>query len=141
MQITYQGILYGACPLRQNTKLDKSAQVYANMFSRNYITRIHYEEYGVYNDAVRYIHLTKIISCLYSKRIFYNYRHKAGKKLEKKFTQLIWKDTTQIGNGIAKFRKYFYIVLLFYTKGNIEGHYEKNVSEEKISWKKIAKIK
>ena len=43
------------------------------------------------------------------------------------FTQLVWKDTSQIGVGCAKSARAIYVVMNFYKPGNIAGGYQVNV--------------
>uniref|UniRef100_A0A0N5C4H0 SCP domain-containing protein n=1 Tax=Strongyloides papillosus TaxID=174720 RepID=A0A0N5C4H0_STREA len=141
LHINLLRMLHGACPLQESITLDELAQISAKTFSKNNLAKIRYEGYGVSKDYVHCFRLADVVERLYSTRIFYSYNRKYGKKLAKQFTQLIWRSTTQIGIGISKWRDHFHVVIIYYPKGNIEGHYGNNVFEKKISWKEMAKIK
>ena len=53
------------------------------------------------------------------------------KEKVKNFTQLVWKDTTEVGFGWAQSNQgIFYIVGIYYPSGNIEGKYMENVFPE-----------
>jgi len=47
------------------------------------------------------------------------------------FTQLVWKDTTKVGVGIALNDAVAYVVAKYLKAGNIPGGYPKNVACKK----------
>ena len=62
-----------------------------------------------------------------------NYDFNKGENNEKNdeinnFTQLIWKNTKEVGFGFSYDRKgNFYVVANYFPSGNIEGQYQNNV--------------
>lgn len=63
----------------------------------------------------------------------YNFNDIKKNDLEKvkNFTQLIWKETKEVGFGWAHSNKgIFYIIGVYYPCGNIEGEYKENVFQE-----------
>ena len=63
----------------------------------------------------------------------YDYKKNKFSKLAGHFTQMIWKETTDIGIGFMedKENKKYYSVILYYPTGNCLGQFKKNVNEEK----------
>uniref|UniRef100_A0A0K0F286 CAP domain-containing protein (inferred by orthology to a zebrafish protein) n=1 Tax=Strongyloides venezuelensis TaxID=75913 RepID=A0A0K0F286_STRVS len=133
-------ILYSACPLKESTQLDLSAQIYAKLIADKCLIGSNFKQYGVIKVALPITHLTEIVSHLYKEHIFYSFRLSYGGILTDRFTQLVWRSSTSIGIGIIRKRNLVYIALLFYPKGNIRGQYEINVLKKKISWKKMIQI-
>uniref|UniRef100_A0A0K0FW81 SCP domain-containing protein n=1 Tax=Strongyloides venezuelensis TaxID=75913 RepID=A0A0K0FW81_STRVS len=133
-------ILYSACPLKENTQLDLSAQIYAKLIADKCLIGSNFKQYGVIKVALPITHLTEIVSHLYKEHIFYSFRLSYGGILTDRFTQLVWRSSTSIGIGIIRKRNLVYLALLFYPKGNIRGQYEINVLKKKISWKKMIQI-
>uniref|UniRef100_A0A0N5BB18 SCP domain-containing protein n=1 Tax=Strongyloides papillosus TaxID=174720 RepID=A0A0N5BB18_STREA len=133
-------ILYGACPLKENTQLDLLAQIYAKLIADKCLIGSNFKQYGVIKAVLPITNLTEIVSSLYKEHIFYSFRLSYGGSLTDKFTQLVWKSSILIGVGILRKRNRVYLALLFYPKGNIRGQYKTNVLEKKISWKKMAQI-
>jgi hypothetical protein len=43
------------------------------------------------------------------------------------FTQVVWKDTTEVGMGIAISEHECYVVANYLNAGNVEGAFEQNV--------------
>lgn len=63
------------------------------------------------------------------------------------FSQLIWKDTKEVGFGVVENEGIFYFVAEYFPSGNIPGEYGKNVfqlnirNDLKIKFNKIEKNK
>ena len=63
----------------------------------------------------------------------YNYDENKFSKMTGHFTQIIWKETTDVGVGFweDKINKKNYSVILYYPAGNCLGQFKKNINKEK----------
>ena len=63
----------------------------------------------------------------------YNYNENKFSKNNGHFTQIIWKNTTDIGFGFweDKEKEKYYSVILYYPAGNILGEFKQNVNDKK----------
>ena len=57
----------------------------------------------------------------------YNYNEKKFQEEKIHFTQIVWKETSQVGFGFALNNNNLCSVALYYPAGNILGEFEKNV--------------
>ena len=76
----------------------------------------------------------EVTSFWYKGKNKYNFKKEMNKKDEmiNNFTQLIWKDTKEVGFGFTNDDKgNFYVVAYYFPCGNIKGEYKKNVLPEK----------
>ena len=72
----------------------------------------------------------EVTSFWYKGKNKYNFKKETNKKDEmiNNFTQLIWKDTKEVGFGFTNDDKgNFYVVAYYFPCGNIKGEYKKNV--------------
>lgn len=60
----------------------------------------------------------------------YNFESNKGKKSMRRFTQLLWKGSREVGFGCAKAHNgSYYCVALYYPSGNIENQYKDNLQK------------
>uniref|UniRef100_A0A0N5BB21 SCP domain-containing protein n=1 Tax=Strongyloides papillosus TaxID=174720 RepID=A0A0N5BB21_STREA len=132
---------HGACPLQENEHLNELAQTFANNMAKYlYFNSKPFKGYGILHNALTHSDLTKVVSNWYSGRRFYSYNLNYKIPMAKDFTQMVWKSSSFIGVGVGRRAKYFYVVAFIYPKGNIKDHFNRNVFEKEISWKKLAQI-
>ena len=67
----------------------------------------------------------------------YNYKLNKFQKGTGHFTQMIWKDTKEVGFGLKKKDNINYVVAYYYPSGNIFNEFISNVNFPKDKGKKI----
>jgi uncharacterized protein YkwD len=122
--------LHGASPLKINETLNSYAQTFAESLAKTnrfYST----EPYGenVYWSTVKKVTPDDAINKWYAGSAFFNYNSEQYDEKSSGFTQLVWKNSTDLGVGIARneTRGYTYIVASYYPMGNVAGEYKDNV--------------
>ena len=74
----------------------------------------------------------KVADLWYSENKDYDYSKHIGEESTKHFTQMIWKETKEVGFGVAKSDNGdFYVVANYYPKGNNINEFELNVLHKK----------
>jgi len=68
------------------------------------------------------------VKLFYSEEKYYNYKKPQYYKAAGHFTQLVWKNTKQIG-AVSKLRRdgKTVVVVKYFPPGNVQGHFAKNV--------------
>ena len=121
------------CPtLILNDNLSKLAQDYVEALSNKKTPKIPmYEE--VFLGENKYIYKGNMFDVEDMCNSWYNeiksYDQKANEyeKNTSHFTQMIWKNTTDVGFGFKKKGEYCYAVAFYYPPGNTLGEYKENV--------------
>ena len=123
---------HGTKNLINDIKIDNIAQKFASKLAKKGKLDYSSNEYKgqilgetVYKSQSYFAPL-KLAKALYDENSQYNY--KSSDPEPNNFTQMVWKDSTHIGFGIAKSNdgKYFYVINYFPT-GNVDGEFKKNV--------------
>lgn len=123
---------HGTQKLINDTKIDNISQKFALKLAKKGKLDYSSNEYQgqilgetVYKSQ-NYFAPLKLAKVLYDENTQYNY--KSDDLEPNNFTQMVWKDSTHIGFGMAKSNdgKYFYVINYFPT-GNIDGEFKKNV--------------
>ena len=125
---------YGCKILKENNILNEIAEEYADKLSKE-------ENYAFNNNIFNNITVGENISITNShnpeeifklwaeEEIHYEFRQNLSVKTEH-FTQIIWKETTDIGIGFSSdlLNGKYYTVILYYPIGNSLGDFAKNLS-------------
>ena len=74
-----------------------------------------------------------VFNVITKEKNLYNYEENKFSKKAGHFTQMIWKETTDVGIGFMqdKENNKYYSVILYYPTGNCLGQFKKNVNKEK----------
>ena len=125
--------LHNCSPLKLNEKLCKIAKKCANKISNGdsfignfYEGKILGENISIFKD----IHLDPKEIC----EEWYNEKEKYDRENPKyqnntgHFTQMIWKETKEIGFGFNKNKGTYYVVVYYYPPGNTLGEFQENVT-------------
>uniref|UniRef100_A0A0N5B1X4 SCP domain-containing protein n=1 Tax=Strongyloides papillosus TaxID=174720 RepID=A0A0N5B1X4_STREA len=87
-----------------------------------------YDNYGILYTRVKISLATTVLKDWYDTKIKYNFfLNKPSSEAANSFTQIVWRETRQLGVGVQRDDDYLVIVFVFYPKGNIKGEYGKNV--------------
>ena len=147
-QINNYRKVHGTQKLINDSKIDNIAQKFASKLAKKGKLDYSSNEYQgqilgetVYKSQ-NYFAPLKLAKVLYDENAEYNY--KSDDPEPNNFTQMVWKNSTHVGFGIAKSNdgKYFYVINYFPT-GNIDGEFKKNVfpvgtnKKEEISKNKL----
>lgn len=120
----------GVSKIEWSSKLAHVAQKYANYLASSSCTLIHSQNknYGenLFWGSGKYYSALEASNCWYEEKQLYSYEkvndinfHDDGH-----YTQMIWKNTTQVGVGVAKCSDGSYIyVANYYPPGNYIGEY------------------
>lgn len=124
-------------PLTLNKDLCKIAKNYSERLIQNNNKKVEYS-FGKYkgNDIGENIFVytgkeptaETAIDNWYNESKYYNYEKDYQKGTEH-FTQIIWKDTKEVGFGISNKGNKYFIVANYYPPGNFLGQYSTNVLE------------
>ena len=120
--------------LKTSEVLEREAQEWAEHLAKN-------EEFNKKNLVISGEEIGENIACFsnfktgqnlteewYEEIKKYDYENPKKKSSNVNFTQMVWKDTKEVGFGYQKSKSgYYYIVSFYFPRGNIEGLYEKNV--------------
>uniref|UniRef100_A0A0N5A6M3 SCP domain-containing protein n=1 Tax=Parastrongyloides trichosuri TaxID=131310 RepID=A0A0N5A6M3_PARTI len=125
---------HGALPLKYNETIANLAQIYAEDLAYNGSPLYHDKDstYGENLAGGELHYITNTITHWYNEIKYYDFKKPGFNESTKHFTALVWKDTKQVGCGIAQqgqpFYYYdYYVVCKYYPPGNIEGKYKENV--------------
>ena len=129
---------HNAPELTEDPKLSEIADEYANNLLNNESGKENIYKGKIFGENV-FISENKDIK--YVKEMFkkwedegnnYDYDKSKYTKDASHFTQIIWKETKQIGIGFSQdeSNKKYYFVFLYYPPGNTLGEFSKNVSKE-----------
>ena len=123
---------HGTQKLINDSKIDNIAQKFALKLAKKGKLDYSSNEYQgqilgetVYKSQ-NYFAPLKLAKVLYDENVEYNY--KSDDPEPNNFTQMVWKNSTHVGFGMAKSNdgKYYYVINYFPT-GNIDGEFKKNV--------------
>ena len=147
-QINNYRKVHGTQKLINDSKIDNIAQKFALKLAKKGKLDYSSNEYQgqilgetIYKSQ-NYFAPLKLAKVLYDENAEYNY--KSDDPEPNNFTQMVWKNSTHVGFGMAKSNdgKYFYVINYFPT-GNIDGKFKKNVfpvgtnKKEEISKNKL----
>ena len=128
-------IKHGSPELILNEELNELAQNYADKI-------INYEDRKIFPSPIFHdsllgenILLSKkqnaeyICNKWYTECKDYNYNENKYQERSLHFTQIVWKETSQVGFGFVLNNENFCSVALYYPAGNVLGEFEKNVTK------------
>lgn len=125
--------IHHAPPLILNKDLCKIAQEYAQKLLQNNVVTYSFGKYKG-NDMGENIFMCQGTEATgematndwYNEVKSHNFK-KDFQKSSGHFTQIIWKDTKEVGFGVANRGNTYYVVANYYPPGNFLGQYSKNV--------------
>ena len=118
--------------LELNDELCKMAKNYAkeSIINKNKENIFKYNDeilgQNIYLSKIRPKQLEKVINEWYEENRNYDYNSKYYQKNAAHFTQIVWKETKEIGFGSAG-ENNFCLVVFYYPAGNILGKFTENV--------------
>uniref|UniRef100_H2Z4W2 ShKT domain-containing protein n=1 Tax=Ciona savignyi TaxID=51511 RepID=H2Z4W2_CIOSA len=137
----YYRCLHGVPPLRLSSELKSSAQYYANSMAADGKLGYHSLKpsvIGIERAATvgenlawrmqpnnRY-NIEQAAADWYAEGLYYDYNQPESSTKEH-FTQMIWKDTTEVGCAVSQIGAQIYAVAQYKLAGNIPGLYADNV--------------
>ena len=120
--------------LNLNEKLNQIAKEYAKeLINSNKIIFSPYTYKGeplgenIYNSENIYIEPKEVFDQWYNEYKKYDFQSKKFQKEACHFTQIIWKNTKEVGFGIENNSSKIYIVALYFPAGNIFEEFTKNI--------------
>ncbi|SCV04235.1 LAMI_0H14488g1_1 [Lachancea mirantina] len=115
-------------PLQWSAKLQNYAQNYADQYNCNGILKHSGAPYGE-NIALGF-NTTAALYAWYDEIKVYNFDNPGFSEQTGHFTQLVWKNTSQVGCGKIYCGSYYgqYTICNYYSPGNVAGQYRQNVS-------------
>lgn len=125
---------HGAPPLSLNSELSAEAQSWAeHLLQKN--TMMHSDtsdgENIYYSSSSIPIKLTgrEAVDSWYSEVKYYNWKQPGYKSKTGHFTQVVWKDSTELGVGVASSGKTVFVVGQYRPAGNMNnvGYFQQNV--------------
>ena len=124
--------LHGSPPLELNEQLCDLAKKCAVKLSKNenninYIYKEVFLGQNIYIYKGEILNIREIINEWYEE--INNYKEDLNKfhKNAYHFTQMIWKETKEIGFGFKEKGHIFYVVVLYYPPGNTFGEFKRNI--------------
>ena len=123
---------HGCSDLILNVELNKLAQDYAERLSQKKAPKIPIYK-GIFLGENRYIYKGKMFDVedmcneWYNEIKLYDQNTNEYEKNTSHFTQMIWKNTKDVGFGFIRKREYCYAVAFYYPPGNTLGEYKENV--------------
>ena len=125
--------IHGSSKLEQNENLNKMAQEFAKKLLLNQNSQI-FSSY-VYNGEPlgENIYISnklkpeKIVEKWYKGNEGYDYNSNKFQKGKEHFTQIVWKNTKEVGFGYESEDDKICIVVYYFPAGNIFGEFTKNV--------------
>ena len=128
---------HGSNNLRISQELNQMAQEQANKLTehkREFFNHLYKDEVLGENILISddlSIKPEKICEEWYNEGINYDYKLNKFQKGKGHFTQLIWKDSKEVGFGFNFTNNEFIAVAYYYPSGNIIGKFSDNVKEKK----------
>ena len=129
---------HNSSPLKLNSSLTNLAQKKADTMAENKEIKIKENNQKLgksYFFSENTCTGEEVTSFWYKGKYKYNFKKEEENKKDEminNFTQLIWKNTKEVGFGFANDDKgNFYVVALYFPCGNIKGEYKKNVFPDK----------
>ncbi|XP_077868194.1 Golgi-associated plant pathogenesis-related protein 1-like [Saccoglossus kowalevskii] len=130
----YFRCMHGVPPLIWDTVLSEAARVYGNVTLKQESTALFLDQYWPFGkntamylqDYFPTVTGMETVDCWYQHKQFYNCDDPKPSVLTDMFTQVIWKDTTRVGCGIAEGQE-VYVVCNYFPKGNVNGTFIENV--------------
>ena len=123
--------LHKSPPLIQNNYLNELAKEYAKKLSngQNCFKTFNEKPLGENIYIVKGINFEVFDMCTnwYNEIKNYDKNNASYQRQTSHFTQMIWKNTKEIGFGLKRKDGIYYGVVLYYPAGNILGEYEENV--------------
>ncbi|XP_055379617.1 uncharacterized protein LOC129610872 [Condylostylus longicornis] len=118
--------LHNCPPLVQNPELDKLAEEWAKHLAE--INKLYHRpnsKYGenLYWTSDKYGHVTMAVQSWYDEMKFYDFSNPNFSSETGHFTQLIWKDSIELGTGISRRGDSLYVVCLYNPPGNYVGRF------------------
>uniref|UniRef100_A0A803J2F5 SCP domain-containing protein n=1 Tax=Xenopus tropicalis TaxID=8364 RepID=A0A803J2F5_XENTR len=118
-------------PMRLNAELSKSAQTWANHLLS--INKMQHSGAGGENLYYSYSSRGNVaVDAWYNEVKDYDYNKPGFKAATGHFTQVVWKDSKELGVGVATDGKgTFYVVGRYSPPGNVIGQFQENVLRPK----------
>uniref|UniRef100_A0A0N5A344 SCP domain-containing protein n=1 Tax=Parastrongyloides trichosuri TaxID=131310 RepID=A0A0N5A344_PARTI len=116
-------------PVSWNTTIADKAQAYANHLAKVDNGLVHDSDH-TYGENLLYCmkqSLKRTVKWWYEEIEDYNFKTHTSNGVTGHFTQLIWKETNEMGCGVSHGKEVSYVVCKYYPPGNMYGEYEKNV--------------
>ena len=123
--------------LKMNNDLNKKAQEYANEIIDAKFKQSTF--HNIYKNSIlgentfcskEKVDPKKICHEWYKENKKYDYEKNSYLKGTGHFTQLVWKNTKEVGFGISSNNDNFRVVAYYYPAGNILGEFQNNVLEK-----------
>ena len=122
---------HGVPPLRWNASIAAVAQDWANTNARQ--NRMYHRQPNRYGENIYWMSGGKVTGAMavdawYGEISQYNYGRPGFSAATGHFTQVVWKDTTEVGCGSARdSRGGTYVVCNYSPPGNVQGRFPANV--------------
>ncbi|KAJ6643135.1 Golgi-associated plant pathogenesis-related protein 1 [Pseudolycoriella hygida] len=121
---------HGVGPLKLNPTLNDFAQNWANTIaSKRQMQHSSERKYGenIYWSCGKSVDGKAPVDSWYDEIKLYNYKNASFSSGTGHFTQVVWKNTTDLGVGVARIGNEAYVVASYYPPGNYSGEFSKNV--------------
>lgn len=132
----YYRKLHGVDPLEQDDELDRYAQAWAlHLASIGRLVHRRRKKYGenLYEgtfDEDSPIRGRDAVDAWYKQIDNYDFTKNSHQRRASEFTQIVWKDTSALGTGIARGKEgKYYLVSVYDPRGNVRGEYRDNVNK------------
>ena len=117
--------------LKQNKELDALAKKYAKEIAEDNVYGNFYKDFflgeNIYICSDLSFNEKKMCNDWYSEKDNYDEQLNQYQKKTCHFTQMIWKETKELGYGMYKKNGVCYVVVFYYPPGNTFGEYQENV--------------
>ncbi|EDV31291.2 uncharacterized protein Dana_GF14618 [Drosophila ananassae] len=127
---TYRS-MHGAQPLRLSPKLNQLATEWAQyLLARNCMQHRQNSGYGenIYMASGGNLEGSDAVRSWYEEIHQYNWNHPSFQMNTGHFTQVVWKDSTELGVGFARRGNTIFVVCNYNPPGNYNNMYRQNVS-------------
>uniref|UniRef100_A0A0N5CG24 SCP domain-containing protein n=1 Tax=Strongyloides papillosus TaxID=174720 RepID=A0A0N5CG24_STREA len=123
--------IHNVKPLYKDIGLYEKAHIHAITLAgtRSIKRDRHDKRNGLVMGAAYYPAASVIMKKWYDEGYKYDYSQNYARPGSQSFTQLIWKETTHVGIGVATRGYHIFVVLKLYPKGNVNGKYKSNINK------------
>ncbi|XP_037046709.1 Golgi-associated plant pathogenesis-related protein 1-like [Bradysia coprophila] len=121
---------HGVGPLKLSPTLSDFAQNWANTIAnKRQLQHSSERKYGenIYWSSGKTINGKDPVDSWYSEIKQYNYKNATFSSGTGHFTQVVWKNSLELGVGVARVGNEVYVVASYYPPGNFGGEFSKNV--------------